>query len=697
MRRLKTTSLLLALLLGVQMLCAQDGYILHTVLKGQGLYSIARIYGVTEAEIIALNPGSDVVIRAGEQLKIPRKPGSQQAVKNNVTEVKKEVKEVKDNTPVVNDATPAPLTATPDDGYIRHTVQAGETIYRLTITYGVTGEEIYRANPALRTEPLKTGQVVLIPDKKRVAVGTDTPANGRVADSATSSVSDQQEAAKKGGYKIKGAYGSRAEKSDGDNLWTRLFGKKKNNDTKETDTTIPQQGVSDDPMCEYQHVVKKGETVYSITHAYGITEAMLLAANPTIANNKIKRGQVLCIPYKIDLDDGDDDGGQTDDIVPIDDTFENAPDVADDGMLHVALILPFMLNETTSTPTADQAKMVEFYEGFLLAIDSLRSDGVSIELHVFDSGEATRSIRPILDSDEMANIDIIFGPMHTKHVNEAADFARSRSIPLVLPFSRNLGDLIRHNRFIWQVNADQSTVEEEGINHFFELFPKPNVLFFQTKDVTNAFCTHLQRELDSRGLTYAVFPADTTSNVRRFIDACSRDEEADNILMMTSSDNASLSTMLPVFQLIMRDTASVADRHLYGYPQYQTYATAHSSEFYELDTWYHTAFYTDSSRPDAVSLGRQFRLMFGRDMGARYPRFGLLGFDIGHWFLGGMAHRGPAPVETVFAGMTTYRSATIQTGFNFTRVSPEGGYVNTSVYVVHMRADGQTFKVDFAW
>ena len=59
MQRLKISSLLIALLLGVQALCAQESYILHTVLKGQGLYSIARIYGVTEAEIVALNPGSD--------------------------------------------------------------------------------------------------------------------------------------------------------------------------------------------------------------------------------------------------------------------------------------------------------------------------------------------------------------------------------------------------------------------------------------------------------------------------------------------------------------------------------------------------------------------------------------------------------------------------------------------------------------
>ena len=49
---------------------AQD-YFMHTVTQGQGLYSISRMYGVTEDDIIKLNPGSEKVIRAGESLRIP--------------------------------------------------------------------------------------------------------------------------------------------------------------------------------------------------------------------------------------------------------------------------------------------------------------------------------------------------------------------------------------------------------------------------------------------------------------------------------------------------------------------------------------------------------------------------------------------------------------------------------------------------
>ncbi len=48
-------------------------YFLHTVTKGQGLYSISRMYGVTEDDIIKLNPGSEKVIKVGQELRIPNR------------------------------------------------------------------------------------------------------------------------------------------------------------------------------------------------------------------------------------------------------------------------------------------------------------------------------------------------------------------------------------------------------------------------------------------------------------------------------------------------------------------------------------------------------------------------------------------------------------------------------------------------
>lgn len=43
-------------------------------------------------------------------------------------------------------------------------------------------------------------------------------------------------------------------------------------------------------------------------------------------------------------------------------------------------MLPF-----TSTSQDEQSRMVEFYEGFLMAIDSLKHQGVSADIYTYDT------------------------------------------------------------------------------------------------------------------------------------------------------------------------------------------------------------------------------------------------------------------------------------------------------------------------
>jgi LysM repeat protein len=96
---------------------AQNGnHFTHTVSKGQTLYSIARMYEVTVDEIIALNPECAQKLAIGYKLKIAQKTKSADAT--------------------------APSS---DKRY--HTIQSGETLYRLGQMYGITPQAICAANP----------------------------------------------------------------------------------------------------------------------------------------------------------------------------------------------------------------------------------------------------------------------------------------------------------------------------------------------------------------------------------------------------------------------------------------------------------------------------------------------------------------------------------------------------------------------
>ena len=70
-------SLLLASACSIGAIAQENqSYFLHTIEKGQSLYSIASMYGVSQSDIIKLNPGSDEKIFIGRTLRIPRSAGS---------------------------------------------------------------------------------------------------------------------------------------------------------------------------------------------------------------------------------------------------------------------------------------------------------------------------------------------------------------------------------------------------------------------------------------------------------------------------------------------------------------------------------------------------------------------------------------------------------------------------------------------
>ena len=154
----------------------------HTIKQGETVYSIARTYQVSPESILKLNPTASTGIKAGETLTIPQQ--------QNGTQEKR-----------------------------FHTIQAGETLYKLTKTYQVSADDICKANPGLTAENFKAGMVIRIP-------ASTTPVN-----------------------------------------------------TTPVKETAQPQGVAQSG-CREMHKVKRKETVFSISREYGITEAELIAANP---------------------------------------------------------------------------------------------------------------------------------------------------------------------------------------------------------------------------------------------------------------------------------------------------------------------------------------------------------------------------------------------------------------------------------
>lgn len=575
---------------GIGMLAQENqSYFLHTIEKGQSLYSIASMYGVSQADIVKLNPGSDEKIYIGRTLRIPR-------VANNT---QKET---------------------------FHTIAAGETLYRLTVKYNTTAKAICEANPGLSAENFKIGQVIRIPSSE---------------------------------------------------------GEDSTNKSKEQ-TQVSESGVPSavQSRCREMHKVKRKETIFSISREYNITEAELIAANPELkGKDKIKKGSWLCIPYPSAV------AQQTTDVqtIPTDSELfnENKKKNVRFKTIKAAVILPFL-----NTSKNESARMVEYYEGFLMAVDSLKKTGTSIDLYTYSSGSETSSLESILKKNELKQVDIIFGPAYHQHIAPLASFAKNNNIRLVIPFTSK-DNTVFQNPSIYQINTPQSYLYSEVYDHFVRQFPNANVIFIEASQNTQdkkEFIKGLKEELKNRSVS--VKSLKENSSIESF--KAVLQEGKSNIFIPTSGSNLTLVKILPQLTLLVREQPQ-SDIHLFGYPEWQTYTEDHLEAFFELDTYFYSSFYTNNLLPAATRFTKNYRRWYGKDMGDRYPKYGMLGFDTGFYFLNGLANYG-SDFENK---MQLMNIVPIQTGFKFQRVNNWGGFINKKVFFVHFTRNYELVKLDF--
>lgn len=569
---------------------AQDAssYFLHTIEKGQSLYSISSMYGVSKADIVHLNPGCEKVIMVGQALRIPQLKSTKKS-----------------------------------DQF--HTIQPGETLYQLTTRYKVSAKTICEANPGLSAENFRVGQVIRIPAEDQADAIAPQPPTITQPSPAT--------------------------------------------------VQAPVQS-----KCKDMHKVKRKETIFSVSREYGITEQELIAANPELKDG-MKKGKFLCIPYP----------SQQPLILPTQEAEKNITPPSDSELfrenkqsaktlstIKAAIVLPF----------AQEKKMTEYYEGFLIALDSLKRSGISVDLYVYDSGSENSSLAPILAKEEMKKMDVIFGPLHQQHIKPLSAFAKKNDIRLVIPFSSKDNEVF-NNAAIYQINTPQSYLYSEVYEHFTRQFPNANVILLEassTDKEKDEFIDGLKQELARKGIPVRKLKDDAPQEALKA--ALRSDKE--NIFIPTSGSNVTLIKILPQLKLLVRDNPTTSI-HLFGYPEWQTYTRDHLDSFFELDTYFYSSFYTNDLLPAAINFTKAYHKWYSKEMANTYPKYGMLGFDTGYFFLKGLSRYG-TELEKKLPRMDL---TPIQTGFKFQRVNNWGGFVNKKVFFVRFTKNFELVKLDF--
>lgn len=551
-------------------------YIYHIVEPKQTLSSLSRQYNIPVQDLIKLNPGVEVVLSIGKELKIPR------TQLNTVRDI-----------------------YIPDEiGNFRfHKVADKETIFSLSRQYGIKVSEIKKANPELRWG-LSIGEIIRIPME-----------SGLTIDSTS-------------------------------------------NEVKEI--------IRDSHEREHNLRSFTQQMQDSTRHDY------LITANPEIFLKNKPTGE--CGSY-IRLHD--DTHFEIAFLLPL---FVTANDT-----LHLNDSIPYPENDMYR----EALRFLEFMEGALLAIDSLRQSGLSMNVHIYDTERDPNVVRDLVMSGQLNNLDLIFGPVYPEPLEIASIFSRMRRIPLVSPLSsRGIG--IEDNPYLFQVNPTEQLQHDLASIYLSRFYDKNILLVKDTNDLntmTNRYSSNIRNYL-----TYKINASDLRYRQILFTDkdrAISMDDSLafrlEDVLSLNRQNLIIIPSTNKVFVADMINRLNNLSLHYdittFGKPQWGQFDALQLESLYNLNLHYYTNFsnpYVNYSDPLTLSMCKKYRRNFNNEPN----RFSFQGFDISYYFIKALYLFGTDFTRYVDCWPEVLNHPTLQTSFHFVRKSEHGGYENQALSIV---------------
>ena len=419
------------------------------------------------------------------------------------------------------------------------------------------------------------------------------------------------------------------------------------------------------------HEVKKKETMYGIARMYGITVEELVQANPGMEqpDYQLKKGAILTIP-----------------VTPQQSTLQTVASQNNDNTdvrnraIRVGVMLP--LHHVNN----DGKRMIEYYRGLLMACDSLKKEGISVDIHAWNLPE-NGDVKALLKDPAAARCDVIFGPLYSKFVSPLSDFVERNDIRLVIPFSIHAPELYS-NRNIFQIYQVQNDIYETTARRCAEWFKDYHSIVIDCGDTTStkgAFTFTYRRQLEVRDIPYSITSLKSSDNM--FAKAFSKTKP--NLVILNTGRSPEL---LSVFGRLSAIKAANPDIQIsmFGYTEWMMYLQYQSENFHKYNVHIPAPFFFNMQSPQTDLIQKNYRLIFGQDMMNSLPRFALTGFDHAVFFLRGLHKYG----KTFDGAAGRFGYQPIQTPLKFERMG-NGGLQNRAYMFIHYKPDHTIETVNY--
>ena len=427
----------------------------------------------------------------------------------------------------------------------------------------------------------------------------------------------------------------------------------------------------------FDHTIEKGESLYIIAKKFSVSVDDIFKINPGLTD-KIKPGQIIKIPGK--LKNGNIQINIDSSSVKVDSVYDcSKPKLLDS--YNIALMIPFYLGSIYQVNPDDpeikekeandylSLTYIQYYEGILMAIDSLKKKGFTAKVYVYDVDADTAATLKILEKPEMTQMHLIIGPFFEGSFNVVARYAKKNKIKLVDPLSSD-DDILKNNSYVFKATPSSNTQLKQLAAFIVDRYPKsPVIIVHNNKENEKVYLTTFEAALNSEqhsaglpdsNFKEVVYSQDGFSGITKYFSPTDT-----NIIVTLSNGEIFVTNYVSNFNKIYDKYKMI----VFGLPSWKSFDNIETEYLQNINLHIFSTSYVDYFDP-AV---KNFILKFRDEYKTEPEKYAFQGFDVGMVFFSALKSYGVNFDKCIDKVGGKY----LQSSYKFRRAGGNDGYENS--------------------
>lgn len=359
-----------------------------------------------------------------------------------------------------------------------------------------------------------------------------------------------------------------------------------------------------------------------------------------------------------------------------------------DPFVKVALLLPFsakdypvfvdtLVEKMPVQISARSEQFISFYEGVLLAVDSLKNQGYKVNLKVFDTERSAEKMYTMVDEIDRFHPDLIIGPVYGSVYKALMDDLTNKNIPVIYPLSSRSEEFGVYPDFI-QVNPSMKALTVAMSDWLREEAEEANLVCL---NLTGNEVSHSDLE-DIRLFKEYMHRIGSMNFYDWNTSAVPLDglrlqllPDRENIIILPTTKEAEVSKILPVLSALT-DGYRIT---VVGFPEWQAFTSVDHETYFKLNTKIFTYSYVDNTTEPA----KRFALKYQKYFYTEPNNLAYKAFDMSLYFIELAAKYRDRTLDA----LEFYPRNGDFSRFYFQKMEGQAGKENQGFYIVNFGSD----------